>query len=136
VAAPDPLQVIQATLAPAFLMSAVSIFLNFTQARLFRVVDRARETPAPEEAMAHAALLGRARLLRNAIALEVLAVALAVVAAVLILASQLADVTDLLGLAPLTFALAMLALLVALAAVLWDTVLSVRSVARDERAAQ
>jgi hypothetical protein len=42
----DAIEVIQATLAPSFLISGTSIFLNFTQTRLFRVVDRIRAVGA------------------------------------------------------------------------------------------
>jgi hypothetical protein len=130
---PDSVAVIQATLAPAFLISGTGIILNFTQTRLFRVVDRARaaargEAVAPD--LPHGLLLHRARILRNAIALGVLAVGFTVVAAILVMASELFGLDRLAGAAPYSLALAMLALLGCLGLVLWDTVLSVRSVAR------
>lgn len=127
-AASDPVQVIQATLAPAFLITGAGIFLNFAQTRLFRVVDRARASE--ESGEARAALLRRARVMRNAIALGVLSIAFTVMTAILLMASQLVPGGAVGGLAPLAFAIAMLALFAALCFVLWDTVLSVRSVVR------
>src|ERR1041385_7707912 len=41
VAVGDSIAVIQATLAPAFLISGTGLLLNFTQTRLFRVIHRA-----------------------------------------------------------------------------------------------
>lgn len=126
-ALPDAVTVIQATLAPAFLISGTGIVLNFMQTRLFRVVDRARAQP---DGPGHPLLLRRARILRNALALGVLTVAFTVVTAILLMASQMLASPALGSAAPFAFALAMLALFAALCLVLWDTVLSVRSVAR------
>lgn len=127
----EPVQVIQATLAPAFLITGAGIFLNFAQTRLFRVVDRARETAAAGEAReVQEGLLRRARTMRNAIALGVLSIAFTVMTAILLMASQLAPGSGLGDLAPVAFSVAMLALFAALCFALWDTMLSVRSVAR------
>jgi hypothetical protein len=131
VAASDPVAVIEATLSPAFLITGASIFLNFTQARLFRVVDRARAAAEEQgEGEEPAALRRRARLLRNAIALGVLTVALTVVTALLLMAGALSGVEGVSSAAPVAFAGGMLALFAALCFALWDTVLSVRTVTR------
>jgi hypothetical protein len=125
----DPVAVIQATLAPAFLISGTGILLNFSQTRLFRVLDRSRAIAAGHgDEAARPGLLRRAHILRNAIALGVLAVALTVVTAVLLMASQMFGHAALAAAAPYAFALAMVALLAALVLVLWDTVLSVRGI--------
>ena len=128
---PDGAAVIQATLAPAFLISGASVFLNFAQARLFRVVDRVRETSRDGDALSRARLLHRANLLRNAVALGVLAVAFTVMTAILVMASGLLGLEDMGAAAPFLFAAAMLSLFVALCYVLWDTILSVRHVAHE-----
>ena len=91
----DPVALIQATLAPIFLVNGAAIFLNFTQARLFRVVDRLRalgkDMDAAEGAMRrrleadvrrHAR---RAVILRNAILMGVLVIACTVLTTLLIL---------------------------------------------------
>lgn len=89
---------IQATLAPIFLVNGAAIFLNFTQARLFRVIDRLRAIAkeaggelAPEardELMQERARgLRRALVLRNAIVFGVLVIAMTVVTTLLILMS-------------------------------------------------
>ena len=122
----DAIPVIQATLAPAFLLSGVGIMLNFMQARLFRVIDRSRAEPSgPSPLQRH-----RIRLLRNGVALGVLTIFFTVVTAMCLLLASLAGLSSLLRAAPVTFALAMLSLLVAMCLVLYDTVLSVRSVER------
>lgn len=91
----DPIALIQATLAPIFLVNGAAIFLNFTQARLFRVIDRLRAlskelASAPEAE--RAAIAGdrrrhvrRAVLLRNAILMGVLVIAFTVLTTLLIL---------------------------------------------------
>lgn len=73
----DPVTLIQATLAPIFLVNGAAIFLNFTQARLFRVIDRLRAlgkelAGAPEDERQvllreRARGVRRALILRNAI---------------------------------------------------------------------
>ncbi|HVM45365.1 MAG TPA: DUF2721 domain-containing protein [Candidatus Thermoplasmatota archaeon] len=91
----DPVVVIQATLAPIFLVNGAAIFLNFTQARLFRVIDRLRaldkEIKDAEEA-ARLALqrertrnIRRAVILRNAILFGVLVIGLTVATTLLLL---------------------------------------------------
>lgn len=91
----DAVGLIQATLAPIFLVNGAAIFLNFTQVRLFRVVDRlralgtemldaeggARETMARERRR-H---LTRALVLRNAILAGVLVIGFTVLTTLLIL---------------------------------------------------
>ena len=120
--------VISATLAPAFLISGTSVFLNFAQNRLFRVMDRARSQEGAHEAGGRPRLLRRARLLRNAIALGVLTVAFTVASAILVMAATLFEVATLDHVAPYTFALALLSFFAALCCVFSDTAMSVASV--------
>lgn len=130
---PPAVEVIEATLAPAFLISGTSVFLNFAQNRLFRAMDRvraAREPGHPEHAQ-RPLLLRRARLLRNAIALGVFTVGLTVTAAILVMAGELFAGADVIAAAPYSFALALLTLFVALCCVFADTVISVASIERD-----
>ncbi|MEA3190606.1 MAG: hypothetical protein QOD77_1188 [Thermoplasmata archaeon] len=129
-AAPAATEVIQATLAPAFLISGTSVFLNFAQNRLFRVMDRARDPGASAEAGGRAKLLHRARMLRNAIAMGVLTVAFTVTSAILVMGGQMFGSPGLVDSAPYTFALALLSFFTALLFVFADTVASVRSVER------
>lgn len=127
---PAAVEVIEATLAPAFLISGTSVFLNFAQNRLFRAMDRvraAREPNHPEHGQ-RAQLLRRARLLRNAIALGVLTVGLTVTAAILVMAGELFGRAHLIDVAPWSFAMALFTLFVALLCVFADTVISVASV--------
>ena len=126
-ALPPAADVIQATLAPAFLISATSVFLNFAQNRLFRVVDRLRADPPPDDGT-RSRLVRRARILRNGIAFGVLTVGLTVAAAILVMASQLSGRPSLDHAAPYSFALALLALFGALLFVFADTLLSVANV--------
>ena len=91
----DPVALIQATLAPIFLVNGAAIFLNFTQARLFRVVDRLRALGRERDAAEGAARgpleldvkrhARRAVILRNAILMGVLVIALTVLTTLLIL---------------------------------------------------
>lgn len=129
-ALPPAADVIQATLAPAFLISATSVFLNFAQNRLFRVVDRLRGAGpgADDSDPASPRLLRRARILRNGIAFGVLTVGLTISAAILVMASQLFGAAALDHAAPYTFALALVSLFAALLFVFADTVLSVANV--------
>lgn len=126
-ALPPAVEVIQATLAPAFMISGTSVFLNFAQNRLFRVVDRLRATPAEPEP-ARGRLVRRARMLRNGIALGVLTVGLTIASAILVMASELFGGHGLAEAAPYTFALALLSLFAALLYVFADTMVSVASV--------
>jgi hypothetical protein len=132
-AIPPATEVIQATLAPAFLISGTSVFLNFAQNRLFRVMDRARDAEASAEAGGRGKLLQRARMLRNAIAMGVLTVAFTVTSAILVMGGQMFQSPDLIDSAPWTFALALLSFFAALLFVFADTVASVRSVERPPR---
>lgn len=130
---PPAVEVIEATLAPAFLISGTSVFLNFAQNRLFRAMDRvraAREPTHPEHDQ-RPLLLKRARLLRNAIALGVLTVGLTICAAILVMAGELFQGEGLIQVAPYSFALALVTLFVALCCVFADTVISVASVERQ-----
>lgn len=122
-------QVVQATLAPAFLISGTSVFLNFSQQRLFRVVDRIRAT-AKTDATADELprLRRRVRILRNGIAFGVLTVALTVATAILVMATEYNPDPLLAIAAPVCLAAALLALLAALGCVFADTLLSVASV--------
>ncbi len=129
-ALPPAAEVIQATLAPAFLISGTSVFLNFSQQRLFRVVDRARaiaktEGHDPEDLRRQQK---RARILRNGIAFGVLTVAFTVATAILVMASELLVIERFASWAPYCFALALLSLFAALVFIFADTVISVASV--------
>lgn len=134
-AVPQAVQVIEATLAPAFLISGTSVFLNFAQNRLFRAMDRARAAvdPAHPDHKERPLLLRRARLLRNAIAFGVLTVGLTVATAILVMAGELFFTPSVIKAAPYTFALALVSLLVALLFVLTDTGISVAQVEHPER---
>jgi hypothetical protein len=128
-ALPPAAEVIEATLAPAFLISATSVFLNFAQNRLFRVVDRLRADPATaEDAGGTHRLVRRARILRNGIACGVLTVGLTIAAAILVMASQLSGSAALDHAAPYAFGLALVSLFAALLYVFADTMLSVANV--------
>jgi hypothetical protein len=132
VALPPAVEVIQATLAPAFMISGTSVFLNFAQNRLFRVTDRLRESGPPPAEAVRQRLLRRARILRNAMMLGVLTVGLTVMSAILVMGSELFAAGRLAGLAPYTFAMALLSFFAALLYVLSDTVISVASVERKD----
>lgn len=135
-ATPGALDIIQATLAPAFLMTGGGIFLNFVQARLFRVNDRIRNVAclAEAERLRHRheirLLLRRGRLLRNAIVFGVGGLAFVVLTMVALLASVL-----LAGLPStvivVTFAVALASFTVAFVVMAVDTVLSFRSLAAE-----
>jgi sterol desaturase/sphingolipid hydroxylase (fatty acid hydroxylase superfamily) len=132
----DPVTLIQATLAPIFLVNGAAIFLNFTQARLFRVIDRlralAKEAREGTDEAARAVLLRdrdrhvrRALILRNAILFGVLVIALTVVTTLLLLSG---GVDPALAAGPwpvVTFAAALVAFFVALVLVTTDAFLSV-----------
>jgi hypothetical protein len=130
-------ELIQATLAPIFLVNGAAIFLNFTQARLFRVVDRlrglAKELPVAvgeararieDERRRH---VRRAILLRNAILFGILVIACTVLTTMLILLpSELGGEG---GRAPIyASTAALLCFAVALALVVSDAFLSVAAV--------
>lgn len=89
-ASPEALAVIQATLAPAFLMTGGGIFLNFIQARLFRVNDHLRrlagEPESPKQQRLLALAIERGRILRNAIAAGVTGLSLVALTMVALLA--------------------------------------------------
>ncbi len=126
-------EVVQATLAPAFLISGTSVFLNFSQQRLFRVVDRIRsvaktEGHDPDEVVK---LRRRARILRNGIAFGVLTVAFTVFTAILVMGTEFIVSTAVAVAAPVCLALALLSLLAALGCVFADTVISVASVEKE-----
>lgn len=137
-------EVIQATLAPIFLVSGAAIFLNFTQARLFRVVDRLRAIGAElrnptgalsrEDAMwQRGRHLRRAILLRNAILFGVLVIAFTVVTTLLLLVPSVWPERDT-GAAPIfTFGFGLLSFAIALVLVVTDAFLSVASARVDSR---
>lgn len=128
---PPAVEVIQATLAPAFMISGTSVFLNFAQNRLFRVTDRIRGRDVAHDGPAGLErLVQRAHLLRNGIALGVLTVGLTVASAILVMASELFGAARLANAAPYAFALALLAFFAALLLVFSDTVVSVSNVER------
>jgi hypothetical protein len=143
--ASETVELIQATLAPIFLVSGAAIFLNFTQARLFRVIDRLRsvtkelskETDARERdnlAWQRTRQLRRAVILRNAILFGVLVIASTVITTLLILLPAEIGGSDA-GRWPIyTFTAALLSFAVALTLVVVDAFLSVaaaRHVARE-----
>lgn len=90
VASPEALAVIQATLAPAFLMTGGGIFLNFIQSRLFRVNDHLRRLASEPESRKQQRLvslaLQRGRILRNAVAAGVTGLSLVALTMVVLLA--------------------------------------------------
>ena len=134
-ALPPATEVIQATLAPAFLISGTSVFLNFAQNRLFRVMDRARATQGPDhsESSSRTRLIRRAHLLRNGIALGVLTVGLTIASAILVMGSELVPgAHQLANGAPYTFALALISLFIGLLFIFSDTLASVKLVERDD----
>ena len=133
----DPVPLIQATLAPIFLVSGAAIFLNFTQARLFRVIDRLRAIGAELAKDADAQPLRatllqqrarhirRALILRNAILLGVLVIAFTVVTTLLLLAAGAWPGGEA-GLWPIyTFGASLMSFAAALALVTVDAFLSV-----------
>lgn len=135
----DVVPVIQATLAPIFLVSGAAIFLNFTQARLFRVVDRLRaigtDLGKTGEPSRRASLLSqrarqmrRAIILRNAILFGVLVIAFTVLTTLLLLISDAGLGFDP-GLWPIfAFAAGLVAFAIALVLVVADAFLSVAAV--------
>lgn len=133
-AVPPAVEVIEATLAPAFLISGTSVFLNFAQNRLFRAMDRVRAArdPGHPDHGDRPLLYRRARILRNSIAFGVLTVGLTVTTAVLVMAGELVHRPGLIDAAPYTFALALVSLLVALLFVFTDTAISVAMVERQD----
>ena len=132
-AVPAAVEVIEATLAPAFLISGTSVFLNFAQNRLFRAMDRVRAArdPAHPDHEGRGRLLKRARLLRNAIALGVLTIGFTVTAAILVMGGELFAREQVIQAAPYCFALALVSFFAAMLCVLADTVISVASVEKD-----
>jgi hypothetical protein len=130
---PPAVEVIQATLAPAFMISGTSVFLNFAQNRLFRAMDRSRAArdPAHPDHSARALLLHRARILRNGLALGVLTVGFTVATAILVMGGELFGLDRLIGAAPYCFAVALVSFFVALLCVFADTVISVASVEKQ-----
>lgn len=136
--ATDPVTVIQATLAPIFLVSGAAIFLNFTQARLFRVVDRLRAVGAELRQDAEDGRrvhllhqrtrhIRRAVILRNAILFGVLVITFTVVTTLLILASAAGQGFDPGRWPILTFAASLVSFTIALACVTVDAFISVAS---------
>ncbi|HWG91127.1 MAG TPA: DUF2721 domain-containing protein [Candidatus Thermoplasmatota archaeon] len=131
---PDPGPIIQATLAPVFLVSGAGIFLNFLQSRLFRINDRIRAIQAGADDTHKAVLKQRARLLRDAILMQVLVIAFIVVTALLLMAGVAFPGHDALTYAVLAaFSLALLCFAASLGFTVKDTFLSVRFVERDTR---
>jgi hypothetical protein len=134
----DPVTVIQATLAPIFLVSGAAIFLNFTQARLFRVVDRLRGLAKDLQGAggeARGSLLAqrvrnlrRAILLRNSILMGVLVIAFTVATTLLLLIPTGFEGTDPGRWPIVTFAAALVCFAVALFLVALDAILSVAAV--------
>ena len=133
-AVPPAVEVIQATLAPAFMISGTSVFLNFAQNRLFRAMDRVRAArdPAHPDHLGRALLMRRARILRNGLALGVLTVGFTVATAILVMAGELFGHNRFIVAAPYCFAVALLSFFVALCCVFADTVISVASVEQQK----
>ncbi len=134
----DPVAVIQATLAPVFLISGAAIFLTFVQARLFRVVDRLRTTNtglrhAPDVDEVTRLLrqqkrgLRRALILRNATLFGVLVIAFTVATTLLLLFPSLFPSATFLFLPLITFAAALVCFSVALVYAVTDAFVSVAS---------
>lgn len=131
----DPVVVITATLAPIFLVNGAAIFLNFTQARLFRVIDRMRalekekkDAPASEHGnidRERRRNVRRAVILRNAILFGVLVIAFTVLTTLLLLWAGLREEVEPGPAAIYAFGGALLAFGVALALVTSDAFLSV-----------
>jgi uncharacterized membrane protein YraQ (UPF0718 family) len=141
--ASDPVTLIQATLAPIFLVSGAAIFLNFTQARLFRVLDRmraiAKEIKEEGEDMAglkreKARHLQRAVILRNAILFGVLVIGLTVATTLFILLPSEFEREDLGRWAIVTFTAALASFAVALLLVTVDAFISVAAARQGFRA--
>lgn len=109
------------------MISGTSVFLNFAQNRLFRVVDRLR-SKEEDASLPRSRLVKRARMLRNGIALGVLTVGLTIASAILVMAGELYGDGSLVEVAPYTFALALVSLFGALLFVFADTMMSVASV--------
>lgn len=138
----DAVPLIQATLAPIFLVSGAAIFLNFTQARLFRVLDRMRAVAKEEpEDETERALLPRERerheqravLLRNAILFGVLVIGFTVATTLLILLPNAFGRPDA-GVWPIAaFAAALISFAVALLLVAADAIISVAAARESYR---
>lgn len=135
----ETVAIIQSTLAPIFLVSGAAIFLNFTQARLFRVVDRLRAIGGalaadtrdrrPELLRSRALHLRRLLILRNAILFGVLVIGLTVATTLLILFTDLGSFDP--GRSPIiTFAAGLVCFAVALSLVTADAFLSVANARR------
>lgn len=133
-ASPEAIAVIQATLAPAFLMTGGGIFLNFIQARLFRVNDHLRRLAADGRADRTRELttlaLHRGRILRNAIALGVVGLAFIALTMLALLAGVL------LGSGPawlvvVPFGVGLASLTLGLVVGAYDAVLSFRSLVAE-----
>lgn len=141
----DTVVVIQATLAPIFLVSGAAIFLNFTQARLFRVIDRLRAlskdikvaSSKPEKeslAWQRSRQLKRAILLRNSILFGVLVIMFTVATTLLILVpAEWGSEGSTARWALATFTLALVSFAVALVLVTLDAFLSVAAVRHMSR---
>lgn len=139
----DPVPLITVTLAPIFLVNGAAIFLNFTQARLFRVIDRLRalakelrDSAVGDRAILlreHARGVRRAIILRNAVLFGVLVIALTVVTTLLLLSAGI-DPSLASGRAPIfTFAGALVCFFVALVLVTMDAFISVAAARHASR---
>ena len=123
----DPAELIQATLAPIFLVNGAAIFLNFAQARLFRVIDRLRALPADDADRPR--IIRRLLLLRNALLFGVLVIVFTVITTLLLLSSGALPALG--GAWPIvSFAAALLSFFVALALVTADAYMSVAAATR------
>ncbi|MFA5861230.1 MAG: DUF2721 domain-containing protein [Candidatus Thermoplasmatota archaeon] len=140
--ASDAVTLIQATLAPIFLVNGAAIFLNFTQSRLFRVIDRmrvlAKELPSATDAhrenikWQRTRHVRRAVILRNAILMGVLAIVFTIATTLLILLPSEFGIDS--ARWPIySFTGALLCFAVALSLVATDAFLSVAAVRHLER---
>lgn len=140
----DPVVVIQATLAPIFLVNGAAIFLNFVQARLFRVIDRMRALekeakgmePSDERKLVlrdRERQVKRAVILRNSILFGVLVIAFTVLSTVLLLTAGLRLGPIPTDLAIYSFAAALLSFAAALALVTTDSFMSVAHARAGDR---
>lgn len=132
--ASDAVSLIQATLAPIFLVSGAAIFLNFTQARLFRVLDRMRAIAKEHvDDPAERALVKRERtrheqrsvILRNAILFGVLVIGFTVATTLLILLPSEFGRPDSGKWPIVTFTIALVCFAIALIFVVVDSFISV-----------
>lgn len=138
----DPVSLIQATLAPMFLVTGVGVYLGVVQNRLFRVIDRLRVhgkeaersvggNTAEQREERRLLLVRRGKLLRNAIFFGMLTIALTALSAIFLLIPALLDAPSVREAAVAVFSLALTSLAASVLMAVQDTFLSVRAVERE-----